>query len=217
MEAQYYLQLVARRWWIIVLTGVLTAAAAFGFTRLQPDEYTAAVKVIILSRPDFGQAQAARELLHTYASRFNSTLRMAEVIDELKLDMMPAELLGQVHVGVSTDSNIITVEVENSNSELAYRIADSLALGFIRWRDQDNANFPRADQIRAEKLDDPQISKEGSVLINTLAGFILGTLLGSGLVAVLEWRDARYIRNTREAETLLEIPIVGTIPVPAAK
>jgi capsular polysaccharide biosynthesis protein len=212
MEMQYILRFITQRWWIIALIAVLTTIAAYGFSVLQPERYRASVQLIILSRPDFGQTQATRGLLHTYASRFQSTLQMQYVIDELQLDMTSGSLLGQVKVGASTDSSIITVEVTNSDPEIAKAIAYSLALEFIQWRQDDNTNFRQEDRIRAELLDEPQVSKVGSPLTNAVAGFVLGIAAGALVASALEWLDSRFIRSSEEAESLLGISVVGVIP-----
>jgi capsular polysaccharide biosynthesis protein len=212
MELQYILRFITQRWWIIALIAVLTTISAYSFSALQPERYKATVQLIILSRPDAGQTMATRNLLHTYASRFQSTQRMQYVIDELQLDMTSGSLLSKVRVGASTDSNIITVEVENSDPEIAKRIAYSLAVEFIQWRNEDNTNFRQEDRIRAELLDEPQVGKVGSPLTNAVAGFVLGIAAGTLVVSALEWLDARFIRSSEEAELLLGISVIGVIP-----
>lgn len=214
MEIGTLIQLITKRLWLIILVAVLTAAAAYVLSSAQATMYKSTAKLIILSRPDFGQTQATKELLRTFAARFNSTIQMQEVINDLQLDMTPGSLLSLVTVAPATDSNVIIVEVENANPELAQQISRTLAMNFIQWRDMDNQNFRQEDRIRAELLDEPQLQEQGSVKINTLAGFVMGLALGIMLIAALELLDARFIRNEQEVSQMLGISIIGAIPPP---
>lgn len=198
MDIQTILNLFARRWRLVALTAVLAAIFALGFSILQPDRYRATVDIMVLSRPDYGQTQATRSLLHTYAARFLSTQRMQYAIDELQLDMKAGSLLRYVKAGVGANTNIITVSVETGDPEVAKAIARVLAEEFIQWRDEDNANFPPEDFIRAELLDDPQVVRLNRPLINTAAGFILGIIVGVLIAAALELVGSGFIRNARE-------------------
>jgi capsular polysaccharide biosynthesis protein len=214
VEIGTLIQLITKRLWLIILVAVLTAAAAYVLSSAQATMYKSTAKLIILSRPDFGQTQATKELLRTFAARFNSTIQMQEVINDLQLDMTPGSLLSLVTVAPATDSNVIIVEVENANPELAQQISRTLSMNFIQWRDMDNQNFRQEDRIRAELLDEPQLQEQGSVKINTLAGFVMGLALGIMLIAALELLDARFIRNEQEVSQMLGISIIGAIPPP---
>jgi len=48
--------------------------------------------------------------------------------------------------------------------------------------------------------------------INTLAGAILGLLAGFVVVVILEWLESDTIRDIKDLETGLEIPVLGEIP-----
>ena len=56
-------RILRQRGWLILVLMVLTAAAAFGFSRIQTPVYQSNLKLLVLpSRTDFGQAQAAKAL-----------------------------------------------------------------------------------------------------------------------------------------------------------
>ena len=60
MEISDYGRILKQRGWIIILVAVLTAAAAFGFSKLQTPVYESTVRILVQpARTDFGQAQAA--------------------------------------------------------------------------------------------------------------------------------------------------------------
>ncbi|MCO5190642.1 MAG: Wzz/FepE/Etk N-terminal domain-containing protein, partial [Anaerolineae bacterium] len=119
MELNDYIRILKRRWWIILVTTVLTAGAAFAFSKMQEPTYKSSVRLLITSRPDFGQTQAAQALIRDFSAWLRSSYRAEDVIDELQLDMDPMALLGDVTIAPATDSNLIQIDVENSDPNLA--------------------------------------------------------------------------------------------------
>ena len=117
MELGDYLRILKRRGWLIILLAVLTAGAAFGLRHRRPSgghrrgsDHGAA-----RLRPDAGDPRSALD----FAVWLNSSLRAAEVIDALQLDMTPGELMGDVTIAPSTSESVIQIDVENSDPDLA--------------------------------------------------------------------------------------------------
>ncbi|MCC6905553.1 MAG: lipopolysaccharide biosynthesis protein, partial [Anaerolineae bacterium] len=48
--------------------------------------------------------------------------------------------------------------------------------------------------------------------INTIAGGILGLLVGLAIVFVLEYLEAGIIRSPEDVDRFLSIPVLGAIP-----
>src|SRR5690606_21440399 len=89
MQLQEYLRILWRRGWIMIALAVLTAAAAFGFSLIVKQRaplYKSTIDILVQpARSDFGQAQAAKQLLGTYQRWLNSSYRAADVIENLQL------------------------------------------------------------------------------------------------------------------------------------
>ncbi len=214
MEIGDYLRILRQRGWLIILMAVLTAAAAFGYSRIQPTVYESSLRLLVQpARTDFGQAQAAKQLLRGYVQWINSSYRAEDVINTLQLDMTPRELLGDVTVASDDSSFIIQINVENSDGDLANDIARTWGNRFIQWRIDDNADQRREDRVDAEFIDDPTIvGLSPNTKVNTLAGAVFGALLGLMVIFVLEWIESGVVRRTVDVERYLEIPVIGTIP-----
>lgn len=214
MEIGDYLRILRQRGWLIILMAVLTAAAAFGYSRIQPTIYESSLRLLVQpARTDFGQAQAAKQLLRGYVQWINSSYRAEDVINTLQLDMTPRELLGDVTVASDDSSFIIQINVENSDGDLANDIARTWGNRFIQWRIDDNADQRREDRVDAEFIDDPTIvGMSPNTKVNTLAGAVFGALLGLMVIFVLEWIESGVVRRTADVERYLEIPVIGTIP-----
>ena len=192
MELSDYGRILRQRGWIIILAAILTAAAAFAFSKLQTPVYESNLRVLVQpARTDLGQAQAAKQLLRGYVQWINSSYRAARVIDELKLDLTPHELLADIEVASDDSSFVIQLNVENTNPDLANDIARTWGNTFIQWRIDDNATQRKEDRVDAEFIDDPQAGlARPKTLINTAAAVIFGALIGLIIVLILEWIES---------------------------
>lgn len=214
MELGEYLAVLRRRGWLIVLMALLTAAAAFGFSKVQTPVYQSSLRLLVQpARTDFGQAQAAKQLLRGYVQWIRSSYRAASVIDELQLDMTPEQLLGDVEVASDDSSFVIELNVENTEPNLANDIARTWGNIFVQWRIEDNATQRKEDRVDAEFIDDPRASLDRpKTRINAAAGLVFGAILGVILVFLLEWIESGVVRRSEDVERHLDIPVIGTIP-----
>lgn len=214
MEIRDYLRVVRQRGWVILLLTFLTAAAAFGFSRMQTEVYKSTLKLLVLpSRTDFGQAQAAKELLRSYEQWLRSTYRAQAVINELQLDMTAPGLLGDFEVRSDNSSFVIEMAVENTEPALANDIARTWGNTLIQWQNENNDQLRKEDRITIEFLDDPQVALDRpQTLINTAAGALFGALLGVVMIFLLEWLESGVVRRGEDVERFLEIPVIGRIP-----
>lgn len=214
MELSDYLRILKQRGWIIILMALLTGAAAFGFSKMQTETFESNLKLLVLpSRTDFGQAQAAKELLRSYEQWLVSSYRAQDVIDVLGLDMTAAALLSDVKVASDNSSFVIQMTVENSNPDVANNIATAWGSLLIQWQNQNNDKLRKEDRINIEFLDDARAGLAGpKTKINTAAGFVFGALLGVIIVFALEWYESGIIKRTEDVDRYLGVPVIGNIP-----
>jgi len=79
-------------------------------------------------------AGSGAESAQTYAELFQETSTASKTIEELKLNMQPAQLLAHVKVKPITDTAIVGVSVSWNNAQESARIANALAKAFIDYR-----------------------------------------------------------------------------------
>ncbi|MBP6469517.1 MAG: hypothetical protein KBE23_07890 [Chloroflexi bacterium] len=214
MELRDYGRILRQRGWVIVVMAVLTAVAAFGFSKMQTELYESNVKMLVSpSRTDFGQAQAAKELLRSYEQWLYSRYRAQAIINELQLDMTAGALLSDMKVASENSSFVIQMTVENSDPNLANDIATAWGNLLIQWINANNDKLQKEDRITVEFLDDPQASlSRPNTKINTAAGFVFGALVGVIVVFALEWIESGVMRRSEDIERYLDIPVIGSIP-----
>ena len=214
MELTDYFRIVRQRGWVIIALMALTAAAAFGFSKMQTPVYQSNLRMLVQpSRTDFGQAQAAKTLLTSYEQWLYSSYRAQAVINNLQLDMTPGELLSDVRVASDGNSFIISLSVDNTDPNLANDIARAWGNELIMWQNANNDKLNKDDRITIEFVDDPQAGLDRpDTMINTAAGAVFGLLLGVALIFLLEWLASGVIRRTEDVERYLDIPVIGSIP-----
>jgi capsular polysaccharide biosynthesis protein len=217
MQLQNYIRILLRRGWIMAALALITAVAALGFSLIIKERaplYTSKARILIQpARTDFGLSQAALVLLGSYESWMNSTYRAEAVIDQLQLDMTPLDLLDDVRIAGNTNTFVLEIEVEHPDGDIANDIARTWANLFIQWRNDQNQQALSEERIDAELLDEPRYElSRPKTLINTLAGGIMGFLVGLAIVFVLEYTEAGVIRSPEDVGRFLEMPVLGAVP-----
>lgn len=218
MRIQEYLRVLRRRGWIIILAGVITAASAFIFSQVQTRIYRSSIVVSIqLARPDLSLTQSAKQLLRSYANVMLSEKRASAVIQTLGLYMDPRDLKGNVKIVADDSIMAIKIDVDDADGEVANQIANTWAQLLVQWRDEQNARQDKEDRVFAEIIDlasyrllRPKMS------INVAAGGILGLVLGTVVVLLLEWLEAGVLRDPSTVEAEAGLTLIGVIP-PAPK
>ena len=212
-----YLRLLRRRGWIILLMAALVAASALVFSRLQTPVYKSTIYLLVkTSRTDFGLTQSAKQLLRSYVAWLH-TGKNAEIVindPELQLDRTADSLKNDVTISSDDSRFIIQIDVKDPDPKTANKIAEKWAALFVQWRISENADARREDWVTAEVLDAPVISRyRPQTTVNTLAGAILGGLLGGVSIFVLEYIESSVIRSPQDIERVLGLSVLGAIPI----
>lgn len=214
MSLRDTLRILRQRGWIALLIAILTAAAAFGFSEMQTPIYKSTILLSISTRPDWGTSQAAKALLRNYAANMYSLPWAQQVIDRLQLDITPEDLKSRVTIDPDETRFTLQIEVKDYSPELANRIAETWAQLTVEWRQQENQKLlEKRDWVNASIIEPPKASLYSpQTKINTLAGFILGGLVGVLVVFGLEWIESGIVRTPEDMERFAGLTVLGAIP-----
>lgn len=214
MNLSYYVRILLRRGWIIVLAMLITSGAAFGFSKLQTPTYRASQKVLFQpARNDYGLTETLRTLLRSYVVYLNTQQQATNAIQRLQLDMTPGDLLSHTTINSDPTQLIVQVDVTMEDGPLAARIATEMGLLLVEYRTEDNADLRREDRIDALMIDTAGYGQyTPKTKINTLAGALFGLLLGGAVVFVLEYLESNIVRQKEDIERFLELPVLAAIP-----
>ncbi len=221
MEIKAYLKILRRRWWILVLLPLITAGSAFGVSKFLMSDvvpgypvYRASVQLSIEpARPDLGLMTSVKALLRNYVVQLDTKKRARQVIDQLQLDMIDEQLKGAWHLSSDESNFTILIEVDNPDPIVAQDVVRTMAELFVQEREEWNDQQDRRDQVDVTIADDVTLSlHRPKTKINTLAGGVFGLLLGGGVIALLEWLEAAYVRTRDDLEHTAGLPVLGAIP-----
>lgn len=216
MELRDYWRIVVRRGWIIVLVAALTATSAYLWSRAQTPQYRSTVYInVVPGRPDWGQSQAIKQIMRNYARQITSIDMLTQVANENKLDLSPYDLASKITASPIESDLLLQVNVEDTDPIVAQNIANSVAEEFVAKIKQDNLDQRQEDRIDVSKLDEATAGAHFAPKpkINTLAGGLLGIVMGGLIVLALEFFDDT-IKTTEDVERYVDeqMMVLATIP-----
>jgi capsular exopolysaccharide synthesis family protein len=201
-----------RGWPVVVLVGLLVAAAAVAASLTQATEYRATGEVIVSNGATRTSSDPARILatqarlarLPSVASRAVRIAGVHETTDEL---------LKNSTVTPNSDADVLEFAVTNSTPGVARKLADAYAEAFVQFGGQ-RRQRPRRNT--GTVLGPPAAAAEKTQPLpfrNGLLGAALGVVLGIGLLFARDALNTR-VRNIEDAERHLGVPLLGRIPTP---
>ncbi|MCL4487771.1 MAG: Wzz/FepE/Etk N-terminal domain-containing protein [Chloroflexi bacterium] len=216
MQLQDYARVLWKRGWIILLLAVLTAGSAYVFSKLQTPIYSSTVTLsAVPARPsDYGQTLAIKNLLRNYVQQMQSPNITQQVIDKLQLDVTPDKFDSELNFNADESTLLITIEARHPNPAVAAMMAQTLAETFFSTHNQENLQIDQQDRILVNILRNASspVIFSPKTSVNTLAGAILGGLIGVLIVFVLEWLESDVVRTLEDAERYIGVTVLGSIP-----
>ena len=205
-----------KRKFSIVLVALVFAIAAFGYSAfLAKKEYQSTSRIYVVSRQNQdnnaltnSDLQAGSYLVKDYREIILSQNVLSQAIEELKLDMTPAELSKKISVSVPTDTRILSITAKDGDPKEAARIANGLR------------NVAAEKIISVTKVSDvttldeaevPQSPSSPNIRRNVLLGFIVGAGLMVVLLVVVEVLDDR-VKRPEDIEELMGFTLLGVVP-----
>ncbi|RPJ96699.1 capsular biosynthesis protein [Rummeliibacillus sp. TYF005] len=155
------------------------------------------------------QIDADLQLINTYNVIIKSPVILTKVINNLQLESTPEELTQQISVSSTNNSQVLTIQVEDSSPAKAVEISNEVAQVF-------ESNIPqlmKVDNINIlsiAKLDENPTPIKPNKILNMGIAAIVGLLLGIGIAILIETFDTR-IKSERDIEEMLELPVIGSV------
>jgi capsular polysaccharide biosynthesis protein len=215
MQLQDYVNVVLKRWWVIVIAGLTAAVAAYGFSKLQPSIFRATTSYLVdPSRNDNGLNIVLVNSMNSYRELLLSRRSLEQASRELQLDLPPERLAEDVYVQPQPDDRKMIIQVDHTDPGVAANIANKL--GEILQAEVARLNAPKEgfDKISVVPLD-PAIAPTGrhspNTRLNVLAGGILGGIVGLLLAFVLYFIDDT-VKTSGDVERFVGLTTLGAIP-----
>ena len=213
------LKFVLQRFWVIVVSGILAAALAFGISAFViAPQYSSSIMLYVnnssfsLGNTNFSisssEITAAQNLVKTYGEILNSRTTLERVIEKSGVEYDYKQLAEMIDAAPSNGTEIMRVTVTAENPYEASKIANCIAEVLpIRISEiVDGASMEVVDSAipNLEKIS-PSITKY------TAVGLILGVLLSFLVLAIFAMmdntiHDEEYVLKTYNYPILAKVP-----------
>ena len=216
IDLREYFGIIKKRSKIIVAITLIAMAVSgiVSFFMLSP--VYEANTTLIVNKNDSNESQTmtgdefnvTQKLAVTYGKIITSRTVLNEVIKDLKLDMEYGELSKSVNVSAVSDTQIISITVQDTNPKKAMDIANAIPKIFT----EEAKRITKANGV--EVIDTavlPESPVKPNKVMNVAIATVLGLMIGLFVVFLLEYMDTK-IKKPEDIEKHLGLPILGVVP-----
>ena len=207
---------VKKRWKIIALTTVLATLVSgiFSFFVISPT-YEASTKVFIgkeessMESYNYNDITMYQKLLKTYSELIKTKDLINRAITNSKYELKVEEVLNDVSVTTVADTQMIQIAYRSTSPNIAKNMLENITNEFIATAQE---LVPNGNVKILESVELPKNPVAPNKAMNIAIAFILGMMVGFGIVFLLEYLDNTY-KNKEQLEKDLDIPVLGVIPM----
>jgi len=214
MRMTEYLRIFRRRMVAIGLAVVLTAVAAYVFSKLQEPLYRSEASYLVVpNRNDNGLSIVLTNNMNSYKQLALARPQIEKLNAQLQLDRTPEWLLEHISIQANADDRKMIVQVDYPDIDMAPRLANAVGENMAALVSSLNDGLEGTDKInmRVTTPATPPILYRPQTRINVAAGAFLGLIIGILLAFILEALDDT-LKNADDVERHVGLTIVGAIP-----
>ncbi len=204
-----------KRWKLIMLLTLIAAliSGSISYFLLTP-VYQSSTQILVNQKQSENQLDSTQirtniDMINTYSVIIKSPAILEKVIDELELDQSVDQLSEKITINSQENSQVFSLTVHDSNPTKAVEIANTVSSIFQK----EIKEIMNVDNVsilaKAEVKGNPTPVKP-SPLLNIAIAVVVGLMAGIGLAFLLEYLD-NTIRDEKDIETLLDLPLLGSI------
>jgi len=210
--------------WIILLVGALVGIFAFSISRfILVKKYTTSTQILVMNETpknsttgtsdsvSVSDLQSSTYLTKDYMIMVKSKPVMKAVIEELGLDLTYSQLADKISVSSPEETRILTITVEDTNPEMAKKIADSVREAAITHIQ----SIIGVDTVKA--IDGeigavvPTSPSSPNWKRNTIIGFLMGVFIAC-LVVILSFVLDDTLRTQDDVENKIGVSVLVNFP-----
>lgn len=204
--------------WILLVTGICGVVTWFANAVIVSPQYETSVSLYVYSSMDrtgqsastitLSEIDASQSLVDTYIVILKSNTVLNQVIEKLELNMTASQLGEKISAASVNGTEVLSVSVTDKDPKMAQKIANTIA----RILPNELVRVVKAGGV--EVVDYAELPKQPSspnVLINTLAGFLVGLFLSCGVFLVYDFSN-RKICGEEDLTSNFDISVIGVIP-----
>lgn len=206
--------ILKRSKWLIASLTILAALIAFLVSSfvISPT-YEASTQVLVAPKEsqnnmiDSSQIQSSVTLVNTYRVIIQSPAILEQVQENVV--GAPDNISNLITVNSEQNSQVINIAVQHTNPVIATDIANEIGRVFSK----EVPELMSVDNVKVlSDANVPMLPVKPNILLNTAIAAVLGMMIGVA-IAFLKVVLDRRIKTEQDVETILELPVLGSIPV----
>jgi len=157
---------------------------------------------------DSSQVQSSVALVNTYRVIIQSPAILEPVQENVV--GAPENISNLITVNSEQNSQVINIKVQHKNPVLAADIANEISTVFAEEVSELMSGVDNVKVLSDASV--PMFPVSPNVLLNTAIATVLGLMIGVA-IAFLKVVLDRRIKTEQDVESILELPVLGSIPV----
>src|SRR5690625_163853 len=188
-----------RRFWIVVLVTIIATTAGYFYSTLNNSPiYQTSTRVIIDSDENY---------MSTLMVMIKDPIIMEKVKEDLELSRSSESIAGQIGITRVDESQVIRIDVTDSDPKTAMEIANSTAKTF-KSEVGNILEFNDVQLLSEAKQNNSPINENQNRTV--IIAFVFGLITGIGLVFLLDSLD-ETVHKDSQVEEILGVPVIGVI------
>lgn len=208
-----------KRWKLIVLITIVATlvSAILSFFVIKP-QYEAKTKLFIGKQEtqennayNNSDVMMYQQLMKTYAELVKTSDLVTKAVKSANLDYNQKEIKGilnNLNVTPSADTQILDLSYKGEDPKEVLKFTEAITNEFIS---ESKELIPNGNVQVIQKPQLPEKPVSPNKKLNILIAFVLGIMVGVGVVLLLEYLDNTF-KSREELEKTLDLPIIGAIP-----
>jgi diguanylate cyclase (GGDEF)-like protein len=195
MELRFYLNILLRKWWIVIPAFLVTLTAGVVFTYSQPSVYRATATYVVVPSSSFGDARGFANGLDLVSRQAAIAATFADIVSSRKIRESALDSLslesggGYVVTGKPRRStNIIEIVVDGADPTVARDLANAVGAAAEEYV---QGLYEVFILIPLDEASTPRTPISPKTTNNLILAALLGLVLGGGLAFLAENLEAR--------------------------
>ncbi|MFE4896552.1 YveK family protein [Peribacillus butanolivorans] len=208
-------QTLKKRWKLITLLTLIAAliSGVISYFLLTP-VYQSSTQILVNQKQsenqlDSNQIRSNIDMINTYSVIIKSPAILEKVIGDLDLPQSVDQLSQKITINSQENSQVFSLTVQDSDPSKAVEIANAVS-GTFQKEIKDIMNVDNVSILAKAEVKENPTPVKPSPLLNIAIAVVVGLMAGIGLAFLLEYMD-NTIRDEKDIETLLDLPLLGSI------
>lgn len=207
--------ILKRSKWLIASLTITAAIIAFLISSfvISPT-YEASTQVLVAPKQtegmvlDNSQIQSSVTLVNTY----RVIIQSPAILEQVRENVVgaPDNIVNLITVNSEQNSQVINLKVQHTNPVLATDIANEISSVFASEVPELMSGVDNVKVLSEASI--PMSPVKPNILLNTAIATVLGMMIGVA-IAFLKVVLDRRIKTEQDVENILELPVLGSIPV----